>query len=565
MRDWPVKGELFSGMIRPAAVLLIAAASLLAIPAGLPAQSSFGFGAVEVAPASFAPLRAAGVRTVKILADWSAIEATRGTPVWSGLDGAVAAARKEGLQPVLVLAFTPAWASLASGEDLRQASIATRTPPKRIADWERFVAAAVRRYREAVREWQIWTTPALPHFRGTASEYLALVAAARRASLAADPGSRIIMTSPPGIDLSHVQRALAQQAGAISIISVMPNGLSPEEWLRPLAVLRGRVLARTDRPVWLEWRPERADLADGSAAVRAAAVARAVGIQRLFLSADLRQLDATARAALETLELLPFTGYLRRAPGVYALAFGAGERAALLAWHDGAGAASLELTVQPGAKIQPLDGRPAPAVAEGKVTLALAVAPVLVSGLAPAVVEEARATLAQRGPLLPLPAPDRDFTSASEVTVRLAGSSVERGLYNVLRTRKNGAVEVVQVGAEEAVRVPSRGEAAFVYFDVDDTFIFFDDGRSTVEVTVEVVGARAAQSLGFNLFYDGRTGYRFSPWQWVEVKEGWVSYTFRLEDASFANTWGWDFAINAGAQRKEDLTVRSVTVRKVSR
>jgi hypothetical protein len=571
MRDWVVKGEVHRGMLRPAAasgirrLLLCAALLLLATPGTVPAQSSFGFGALDAAPAAFAPLRAAGVRAVKILADWAALEGTRGTFVWTGLDAAVAAARQEGLQPVLVLAYVPAWASLATGAELRQPSVATRTPPKQIADWERFVTTVVRRYHETVKEWQVWTTPALPHFRGTASEYLRLVAAARRASRAADPGSRIIMTSPPGIDLSHVQRALAQEAGAISIVSVTPDGLAPEEWLRPLAVLRGRVLAQTDRPIWVEWHPGRPDLADGPAAVRAAAVARATGIERLFTSVDLRRLEPPARAALEMLETLPFNGYLYRAPGIYALLFGAGERATLLAWREGAAGPPLEVAVAPGAKVQPLDGRPAPEVADGKVTLALAAAPVLVSGLAPALMEEARATLAQRGPLLPVLPPDRDFAAATEVTVRLGATSMERGLYNILRTRRNGAVQVVQVGNEEAVRVPAQGEAAFVYFDVNDTFIFFNDGRATVEVTVEVAGAHAAQSLGFNIFYDARSGYRFSSWQWVDVKEGWVSYTIRLDDASFANTWGWDFALNAGAQRKEDLTVRSVTVRKVSR
>jgi len=51
-------------------------------------------------------------------------------------------------------------------------------------------------------------------------------------------------------------------------------------------------------------------------------------------------------------------------------------------------------------------------------------------------------------------------------------------------------------------------------------------------------------------------------WQWVDVKDGWISYSIRLTDATFANTWGWDFAINAAGNRSEDPVVRSVTVRK---
>jgi len=126
-------------------------------------------------------------------------------------------------------------------------------------------------------------------------------------------------------------------------------------------------------------------------------------------------------------------------------------------------------------------------------------------------------------------------------------------------------VEAVEVNGEGAVRAAPGREAAFIYFDVDDTFLFFNDGRFDLTVAIEVLGARAPQSVGFNLFYDSRSGYRFTPWQWVDAREGWVTSTFRLEDANFANTAGWDFAINAGANRPEGLTVRALTVRKVAR
>ena len=74
--------------------------------------------------------------------------------------------------------------------------------------------------------------------------------------------------------------------------------------------------------------------------------------------------------------------------------------------------------------------------------------------------------------------------------------------------------------------------------------------------------ARAPRQVGFNLLYDSTTGYRFTPWQWVDVRDGWATYTIRLTDANMANTWGWDFAINTSGNRAEDLTIRSVTVRK---
>jgi len=287
-------------------------------------------------------------------------------------------------------------------------------------------------------------------------------------------------------------------------------------------------------------------------------------VERLFIIPDLRRPEEPARAVLAALEALPFTGYLVREPGVYALVFGAGAGAALLAWRS-EGQTALEVPVLPTARVVTLDVRPVALSAEGKVSLTLGPVPVFVSGVGAALVEEAKAALAQRGPLLPVVPAERDFSQVSEVSIRLGREVVERGLYGVLRARRNGVVEAVEVNGEGAVRAAPGREAAFIYFDVDDTFLFFNDGRFDVTVAIEVLGARAPQSVGFNLFYDSRSGYRFTPWQWVDAREGWVTSTFRLEDANFANTAGWDFAINAGANRPEGLTVRALTVRKVAR
>jgi len=100
----------------------------------------------------------------------------------------------------------------------------------------------------------------------------------------------------------------------------------------------------------------------------------------------------------------------------------------------------------------------------------------------------------------------------------------------------------------------------YVYFNVDDTFAYFVDGRYDLVVTLQVHRASAAQRVGFNLMYDSMTGYRFSPWQWVDAGDGWATYTVRLTDAAFAKTWGWDFAVNAAGDQKEPLVVRSVSV-----
>ncbi len=543
--------------------LLLLAALLSEQRSSAAPESSFGLGLAGAAPATYASLRQAGLRAVKIVADWSVLEPTRGRFAWAALDEAVAAARREGLQPVIVLSFTPAWATLATGADARNPQVATRTPPRSVAEWERFVGEAVRRYHDAVKEWQVWTVPNLPEFRGTASEYLSLVTAARRAVQAVDPAGRIVVASPRGFDLVHVQRALTQAAPAVGVVSLTPVGLPPEQWLRPLAALRTRVLPRAERSLWLEWMPDPNDAAP-AALVRAVAVARTAEVERLFLT-GVPRIDEPARKILAALEGLPFTGYLVRGPGVIALVYGAAERAALVAWRREGGAGTVEVPVLPAARIIALDGSPPASPPAGeKVSLTLSAAPVLVTGVAPVLVEEARATLQQRGPLLPVVPPDRDFSGAAEVSIRLGRDLVARGL-SVVPTARPDPLEPVEVGGEQAARIPAGADAVFLQFNVDDTYLYFNDNRFAVQVSVDVLGAPAAQSIGFNLFYDARTGYRFTPWQWVEARDGWVTQTFRLEDANFADTLGWDFALNPGANRRVDLVIRNVTVRKVAR
>jgi hypothetical protein len=196
------------------------------------------------------------------------------------------------------------------------------------------------------------------------------------------------------------------------------------------------------------------------------------------------------------------------------------------------------------------------------VTVDLSGDPLVITGIGAAALAQGKVTLQSNGS--PLPPASTDFARATEVYARLGAQNLERGLYNMrYRTRRNGALEVVQIDGVDAVRTNATKEIIFVYFHVDESFLYYVDGRASVEIAVEVWGAKAAQQLGFNILYDSMTGYRFTPWQWVDVKNGWVAYTVRLTDANFTSTWGWDFAINAGGNRVDDLIVRTVTVRKI--
>ncbi len=519
-------------------------------------------GSVVADGANFTALRRAGATSVKLLADWSAIEPEPRHFVWKPLDEAIAAAIGAGLQVVVVLAYTPKWASLAEGPDLAEPAIYSREPAKRIADWEALVSAVASRYKGKVNQWQVWTALSLPLFRGTATDYLALVRAARAKTKASDPTSRIVLASAYGIDLVSIRRALLEAPTAFDIISLAPRGLKPEELLRPLGVLRERLLAKQPKTIWIEW-----DLVSVGArstwpaqVLKVMTISRAMRVERVFWVGETTAGVDAVRIFASNVGGKPFVGYLL---AQQALVFVFGEMAAAaVAWSGAAGEVPVSLSTDAPAIYLSTGEVQHPSTERGKITVGVRAEPVVVTGIGEASVVEAKATLQGKG--LPVPPSGQDFSQASEVSTRLGAANVEYGLYNMLyRSRRNGAVDAVQIDGAEAVRTNAAKEIVFIYFHVDESFLYFVDGRATVEIAVEVRGARAPRQLGFNLLYDSMTGYRFTPWQWVEAKDGWVTYTFRITDANFSNTWGWDFAINAGGNRNEDLTVRAVTVSKI--
>lgn len=110
----------------------------------------------------------------------------------------------------------------------------------------------------------------------------------------------------------------------------------------------------------------------------------------------------------------------------------------------------------------------------------------------------------------------------------------------------------VTVEAEEiALPLPSTATAVIV------------NGRYDLLITVEVHRASGPERVGFNLFYDSMSGYKFTPWQWVEAGQGWATCKVRITDASFSSRWGWAFAVNGAGDKKEDLIVRAVSVKKL--
>ncbi|HLW47366.1 MAG TPA: hypothetical protein VKW09_06315 [bacterium] len=497
------------------------------------------------AHAQHTAVSAAGAGWARLAVSWDVVEPARRKFAWAQLDDAIR--QSAGQRVLITIQRTPRWAALTpeAGE-----SVWSHEPPQSIADWSVFVRAIATRYRGHVAAWQIEPPLEFSTYRGTTRDYLDMLHAARAEIRQADPQALVAAATPAGLDLPFIKMLYGRAGADFDAVVLYPRGRTAAELLEALGTLRERKIIDARHEIWLSARtdwPEPAQLC---------ATALALGVTREFWQAPARPVAAVLHAVGD----MPFVGPLDRGPGVYAFVFVNSERRTAVVWTDGE-PRTVPLVTDGAAVITGVDGQPRAAPQAGAVAAGPDV--VFVSAPAAAVVQEAGRTLAAGGMRVPRD-PARDFSRADAVSVSLGATNTERGLYNErLRSLPSGGVVPVTVDGAAAVRTDQAKDAVYVYFAIDSSYAFFVDGRSDYLITVEVHRAGAPQRVGFNLMYDSMSGYRFSPWQWVDAGEGWATYSIRISDASFSKTWGWDFAVNGAADKKENLVVRSVTVTRV--
>ncbi|HEY3417628.1 MAG TPA: hypothetical protein VGM23_12155, partial [Armatimonadota bacterium] len=117
---------------------------------------------------------------------------------------------------------------------------------------------------------------------------------------------------------------------------------------------------------------------------------------------------------------------------------------------------------------------------------------------------------------------------------------------------------------DDVCRLATRIEVApWIHLEVPDGFLFYNTGRVPVEVTVSVQGVGQAQKTGFYLYYDAVNGMACSRWQWIETGYDKVyTYTFRLNDALFADSEGYDLRLDM-AGSSESVRLVNACIRKL--
>ena len=135
---------------------LVAALAVTAAPAS--ASSNLRVGITDDAWLEFGPgevddraarLRSLGVEISRVTLDWRSIQPSRDTYEWTRTDALLDALRTAGIQPVVALWGTPAWANGGGGPNVA---------PRSAASFATFARAAARQY-PWVKRWIVWNEP----------------------------------------------------------------------------------------------------------------------------------------------------------------------------------------------------------------------------------------------------------------------------------------------------------------------------------------------------------------------------------------------------------------------
>jgi polysaccharide biosynthesis protein PslG len=208
-----------SWAIRFAVLLVGLVLSLLAASPAASGQELFGIaqGSGRLDSRDLRAMKAAGVRTERFLLNWASVQPSGGGSFkWGGTDRFVGALASHNIRPVPFVWGSPRWAAKKANR-----------PPLHSAKWkqawQKFLAAAVRRYRPGGTYWsgggpyqqahpgakprpinalQIWNEPSLSKFfpaRKSARKYAELVTISDRAITGASHKVKVVLAGLTGL------------------------------------------------------------------------------------------------------------------------------------------------------------------------------------------------------------------------------------------------------------------------------------------------------------------------------------------------------------------------------
>ncbi|KKL06941.1 hypothetical protein LCGC14_2591000, partial [marine sediment metagenome] len=183
---------------------------------------------------------AIGVKWTRLGASWPKIEKTKGVYDWSATDKAFNAALKYGITPFVILGGSNGlYTKTYPHEDRQKAELYGERPapptynPVAMKAWSEFVEAAVLRYKDRIKYWEIWNEPDHHAYWGKgpdAKDYGKLVEVTATLIKKLDPEAKVIVGATAGILPEWTGEYLEMGfADKIDIISYHQYGGEPEE------------------------------------------------------------------------------------------------------------------------------------------------------------------------------------------------------------------------------------------------------------------------------------------------------------------------------------------------
>jgi hypothetical protein len=519
----------------------------------------------------FPKLASAGVSTVRLFPEWRSFEPKKGTWKWDDGDKLVKAATDNKLEINAILMGSPPGAKTSHA-----------FPMDNLDDWSAYVSAAVGRYHKQIHCWEVWNegNGGFNDGRHTTADYAKFAAATYTAAKKADPQARVGLTVA-SFDAPYLNQAIRAMAKAgapdrFDYLCIHPyeitdgltdvDGEIPFLWMTRLLrdMLKDSAPDRAEAEIWITEVGRRIekkkdhvvteqDAANTLVKVYTMALAQGVARTQWFEARDpvgeeqgfgLLSRDGSPRASYEMLKT--FTTLLGAAPRYqgwlalgrdsrgYGFVFQGKSADVLVAWMPAGKtdktlsfAADVEATRSPNA---------AAATLKAGRSLDLTDAPVLVVGLPPELVKQARANAGKPFPW------GGDYSTARVVSCQPGSADPSRGLFQTGQARTPTVTF-----ADGSTGILVQGDINHpVSFVIHPSFGKFQTKEYYVRAAVRRV---AAGNVGMNLIYEvadsqGRTPYRNAEkWFGASAEFGWQTYTWHVTDACFSKMWGYDLSL----------------------
>ena len=160
--------------------------------------------------------------------------------------------------------------------------------------------------------------------------------------------------------------------------------------------------------------------------------------------------------------------------------------------------------------------------------------------------------------------PATSLMELREVSIDLGAVNSSNGLTQVGITLGDGRTAPANIGGKEARVTVHEGEARFIYFQVDNGFLFAR--RAPVSVTIEYFDQGTGDEFGFAVDYDSggadvSSCYKLTRWVALTNSSTWKTATIDLPDAYFAGCENFvaDFRISTPDR---DMYFNTVTLTK---